>query len=107
VLEELLGAEQLKVQVLDPALAQSLVRKVVHCLQDRKARHEQRRQRRMTRFVRIGRSEPLLEKPPVDGSTELRQRVAHVDDLVEPPPDRSVCPLSRRSFGRIESSSAY
>jgi hypothetical protein len=28
-----------------------------------------------------------LEKPPVDRAGELRQRVAHVDDLVEPPPE--------------------
>jgi hypothetical protein len=61
----------------------------------------------MTRFVRIGRSEPLLEKPPVDGSTELRQRVAHVDDLVEPPPEQIGLSALPRSFGRIESSSAY
>ena len=79
-----------KVRVLDPARAQVLVRQVVHRLEDRQARHQPRRQRRMARLVRIDRSEPLLEKPPVDRPAELRQRVAHVDDLVEPRPEQIV-----------------
>src|ERR1700689_3408011 len=43
--KELLAAEQLIIGVLDPALAQNLVGKVVHVLEDRKARHQTRRQR--------------------------------------------------------------
>ena len=90
VLKELLAAEQLKIRVLDPALAQSLVRQVMHRLEDRQARHEPGRQRRMTGLVRMDRPEPLLEKPSVDGAGELRQRVGHVDDLVEPRPEQVV-----------------
>ncbi len=33
------------------------------------------------------------------------KRVSDIDDLVEPRPEQIVCPLSRRSFGRIESPS--
>ncbi len=53
------------------------------------------------RNVGVNRAEVLLEKAPGDGAGELRQRMAHVDDLIEPRPKQSFCPLSRRSFGRI------
>ena len=45
-------------------------------------------------------------EPPVDRPAKLSQRVVHVDDLIEPRPEEIVCPLSRRSLGRIESPSA-
>jgi hypothetical protein len=76
--------EELEVRVLDPACAKLLVGQVVRVLEDRKPRHQPRRQRRLARLVRIDRAEPLLEKPPVDRCGEPRQRVTHVDDLVEP-----------------------
>ena len=44
----------------------------------------------MTGLVGIDRPEPLLQKPPVDGASQLRQRVAQVDDLVEPRPEQVV-----------------
>ena len=53
-------------------------------LEDRKPRHQPRRQRRMPGLVRIDRAEPRLEEAPVDRPTELRQRVTRVDDPVEP-----------------------
>ena len=90
VLKEFLAAEQLKVRVLDPALAQRLVRQVVHRLEDRQTRHEPPRQRRMPGPVRIDRAEPLLQKPPVDRAAELRQRMADIDDLIEPRPEQIV-----------------
>ena len=82
--------EQLEIRVLDPALAQRLVREILHGLEDRQARHEPGRQRRMTGLVGIDRPEPLLKKPPVDGAGELRERVAHVHDLIEPRPEQVV-----------------
>lgn len=60
--EELLAAEQLVVRVPDEALAQHLVREVVHVLQDRQARHQPRRQRRAPEIVGVDRPEALLEK---------------------------------------------
>jgi hypothetical protein len=39
----------------------------------------------------------VLENPPVDGAGELRQRLALVDDLVEPRPEQVV--LATVSFG--------
>ena len=86
--KELLAAEQLIIGVLDPALAQNLVGKVVHVLEDRKARHQTRRQGRMPRFVRVGRPEPLFQKAPVDRPRQLRQRMAHVDDLIQSGPEK-------------------
>ena len=99
VLEDLLAAEQLVIGVLDPACAQILVGEIVHVLEDRKPRHQPRRQRRMADLVGIDRAEPLLEKAPVDRPAELGERVIEVDDLVEPRPEEiglsAVPPLFR------------
>ena len=76
--------EELIVRVLDPACAEFLVGQVVRVLEDRQTRHQPRRKRRLTGLVRIDRPEPLLQKPPVDRRGQPRQRVAQVDDLVEP-----------------------
>ena len=84
--------EQLIVRVLDPARAQILVGEIVHVLEDRKPRHQPRRQRRMSGLVGIDRAEPLLEKAPVDRPAELRQRVVRVDDLVETGLEQIVLP---------------
>jgi hypothetical protein len=65
-LKDLLAAEQLIIGVLDPALAQNLVGEVVHGLEDRQARHQPPRQRRLARVVGIDRAEPLFQKAPVD-----------------------------------------
>src|SRR5271154_5875262 len=92
VLEELLAAEQLVIGVLDPARAQLLVREIVHVLEDRQPRHQPGRKRRMAGFVGVDRAEPLLQEPPVDDLAELRQRMSHVDDLVEPRPKEIVLP---------------
>ena len=62
------------------------------CLRIDKPRHQPRRQRRMSGLVGIDRAEPLLEKAPVDRPAELRERVIHVDDLVEPRPEEIVLP---------------
>ena len=64
----------------------------MHVLEDRKPRHQPRRQRRMSGLVGIDRAEPPLEKAPVDRPAELRQRVIQVDDLVEAGPEKIVLP---------------
>src|ERR1700758_3321863 len=84
MLEKLLAAEVLEVRVLNPALAQSLVGKVVSVLEDRHSRHQPRRQRRLTRLVGVDRPEPLSQKTPIDRPRQLHQRVVHVDDLIKP-----------------------
>ena len=66
--------------LLHPARAQILVGEIVHVLEDRKLRHQARRQRRASCLVGIDRAELLLEKAP----------------------KRLFCPLSRRSLRRIE-----
>src|SRR5438477_2469538 len=84
MLEELLAAEELVIGVLDPALAQHLVGEVVGVLEDRKPRHQPRRQWRPAGLVLVDRSEFLLEEGPVDRPRQLHQRVAHIDDRVQP-----------------------
>ena len=67
----------------------------MHVLEDREPRHQPRRQRRMPPdLVGIDRAEPLLEEAPVDRPTELRQRVVHVDDLVEPRLEEIILPAA-------------
>src|SRR5437660_4851789 len=84
MLEVLLAAEVLEVRVLHPAIAQSLVGKVVSVLEDRQPRHQPRRQRRLARFVGVHRPERILQKTPIDRPPQLHQRVFHVDDLIKP-----------------------
>ena len=92
MLEELLAAEQLVIGILDPARAQILVGQIMHMLEDRKPRHQPRRQRRMPDLVAIDRAEPPLEEAPVDRPTQLGERVITVDDLVEPRLEEIVLP---------------
>src|SRR6516165_4844806 len=84
MLEKFLAAEVLEVRVLHPAIAQSLVGKVVSVFEDRYPRHQPRRQWRLARLVGVGRAELRFQKPPVDRPRQLHQRVVHVDDLIKP-----------------------
>ena len=71
MLEELLAAEELEIRVLNPTVAQHLVREVVHVFEDGEPRHQPRRQRRAAGTVHIDRSEPLFQEAPVDRSRQL------------------------------------
>src|SRR5260370_14932606 len=84
MLEELLAAEVLEVWVLHPAIAQSLVGKVISVLEDRQPRHQPRRQRRLARLVGVHRTKLLFQKKPVDRPRQLHQGLVHVDDLIKP-----------------------
>jgi hypothetical protein len=88
--EELLAAEQLEIRVLEPALAQHLVGDIVQVLEDRQARHQPRRQGRLTGTVAVDRPAALFEKAPVDRPRQLRERMGQVHDLVEPRPEEVV-----------------
>ena len=74
----------------------------MHVLEDRQPRHQPRRQRRAAGRIRIDGSEPLLEEAPLDRPGELRHWMIKVDDLVELALNRSLCPVCRRSFGRMK-----
>ncbi len=102
--EDLLAAEQLKIRVLDPAVAERLVGQVVHGLQDRETGHQPGRQRRVTGRIGAGRPELRLQKPPVDRPPELRQRVTEVHDLIEPGAEQIALPAVATLFGRMPSS---
>jgi hypothetical protein len=84
MLEKFLAAEVLEVRVLHPAIAQSLVGKVIAVLEDRQPRHQPRRQRRLAGLVAVQRPEPLFQKAPIDRPRQFRQRVVHVDNLIKP-----------------------
>jgi hypothetical protein len=84
VLEELLAAEVLVIGVFDPPLAQNFVGQVVSVLEDRKPRHQARRQRRPAGVVVVNLAEPLFQKAPVHGAPQRHKRMLHVDDLIEP-----------------------
>src|ERR1700730_6120912 len=84
MLEELLAAEELVIGVFHPALAQHLIREVIGVLEDGKPRHQSCRQWWPARLVLIDSAELPFEECPVDRPRQLHQRVAHVDDLIEP-----------------------
>src|ERR1700730_803828 len=83
-LEKLLAAKVLVIRVLDPLLAHYFVAEIVGVLENRQPRHQPGRQRRPTRTVGVNRPELLFQKSPVDRPRQFRQRVVHVDDLVQP-----------------------
>jgi hypothetical protein len=84
VLEKLLPAEVLVIRVLEPQFAHHLVAEVVGVFDDRKPRHQTRRQRRLAWAILVNGAEFLLQKSPVDRPRQLHQRVFRIDDLVEP-----------------------
>ena len=92
VVSEALSPLVAQLRNLDEAIAQ-LDRAIAKLArQDREARHQPRRQRRMAGAVLVNRAKDLLQKAPVDLPCELRQRMFHVDDLVEPRAEQIVPP---------------
>jgi hypothetical protein len=73
-------------------------------LQDRKPRHQARRQRRLSRTIVVNLAEAPFEKGPIDRPRELGEWMAHVDDLVEPRLEKIALPalptLSRSHANR-------
>jgi hypothetical protein len=84
VLEELLAAEVLVIGVLDPALAQHLIGQVIGVFEDGKPCHQSCRQRRMAGIIGVDLAEATFQEPPIHRPRQLRQRMIHVDDLIEP-----------------------
>src|SRR5258708_10269627 len=67
-----------------PGLPPHCVAEIIALLENRQPRHQPGRQRRPAGAIGIYRTELLLQKPPVDRPRQLRQRVIHVDDLIQP-----------------------
>src|ERR1700758_2123700 len=103
VLKELLAAKQLKIRVLDPALAQRLVRQVMHGLEDRQARHEPRRQWRMPGMIAMTAPNRPSRKRQSMARASFAKGWATSTIWSSRARNRSFCPLSRRSLGRIQS----
>jgi hypothetical protein len=91
------AAEQLVIAALDPARALTLVGEIRH--EDRKARHQPRRQPWISGLVPIDRTGRSSRKAPVDRPAKLRQRMIQVDDLVEQ--------LCRRAQGKGKRQHAF
>lgn len=84
MLEEFLAAEVLVIGVPDPALAQHLIGQVIDVLENREPRHQSRRQRWMAGIICVDLAEAPFQKRPIQRPRQLRQRMIHVDDLIEP-----------------------
>ena len=76
-------AEILEIRVLHPAVAQRLVREVVHVFEDEQPGHQPRWQRRLARPYATDRTEALRQKIPIDLRRQPHQRMAKVDDLLQ------------------------
>jgi len=72
------------IRVLQPALAERLVGRLAHVLQDRQARHQPPGQGWPAGAVGVGDAEPPSQKSPLDAARQSAQRVTEVDDLLEP-----------------------
>src|SRR6266567_2565844 len=101
MLEKLLAAEVLEVRVLHPAIAQSLVGKVISVLEDRQPRHQPRRQRRLARLVGVDRPNVCSRKRQsiVRASFTNACFISMIWSSRER--NRSCSLVSRRSRGRI------
>jgi hypothetical protein len=82
--EELLAAEQLIIGVLDPNLAQPLIRQIERVLENGEPRHQPGWQGRMAGAVLVDGAKRLFQKTPVNLARQLGQRVLYLDDLVQP-----------------------
>ena len=56
--------------------------------EDDQPSHQPRGQRRLTGAIRIGRSKRLLQERPIRLTRQLHQRMAQIDDLVQPRPEQ-------------------
>jgi len=100
VLEELPAAEALVIGVLHPTLAQPFIGEVISVLEDGQPRHQSRRQRRVAGIIRVDLAEAPFQESLIHRPRQRRQRVLHVDDLIEPGA-KQILSVSRRSRGRI------
>ena len=82
VLEELLAGKELEVRVVDPALADLLIRQPVDMLQEQQADHEARRHRR-TALLGKQRRDLVVNPRPVELPRQLHQLVPAVDNLIQ------------------------
>src|SRR5262245_44532382 len=82
-LEELLASEVLEVRVIDPAFAYAFIGQAINMLEQKKPDDKPCRNSRPT-TVAVQRRNLTVDKVPVDLACGLRQRVPHVDDLVQP-----------------------
>jgi hypothetical protein len=90
VAEEFLAAEVLVIRVLQPAVAQAFIRKIVHMLKNSQTRHQSGRQWRPARQVGVNRSHPLVEEVPINRARQFGQCVSRIDDLIQPGPQKVV-----------------
>ena len=71
-------------EVVNGLMSHRLVAEVVGVFENGEPRHQPRRQRRLAGAILVNLAEFLFQKSPVDRPRQLRQRMIHVDDLIEP-----------------------
>jgi hypothetical protein len=96
VAKHALAAEILKIGVLHPARARSLVAERMHVLEDEETGDEPHRQRRLSVSRRVDLAEAPVEETPVDLPRQAHQRVAHVDDRFQGRPEQVRLPIVAR-----------
>jgi hypothetical protein len=101
VAERQLAAEVLVIRVLQPARAQHLVAEVVHVLQNEQPSHQPRRQARLAGAGQAHRTEPVVEKLPVDLARQKHQRMLQIDDLIQRRLQQVLLALVPRSSHRV------
>jgi hypothetical protein len=89
VLEKLFAGEELKIWVVDPALAHPLIGQPVNVLEQQKPDHEAGLDPRPA-VLAVERGDLVVEPVPIDLAGEQNQLVLHVDDLIQPRPEQIV-----------------
>src|SRR3974390_563300 len=85
--EGLFAGERLELRVMDPALAHALVGKPINVLEQQKPNHKAGRYPGPA-LVAVERRDLAIDPIPVDLADELHHLVLHVDDLIEPGPEK-------------------
>jgi hypothetical protein len=83
VLEELNAGEVLEIRVVDPALADLLVRQAVNVFEQQQPDHEPACDPGPT-LLAVERRDLVIDPIPVDLAAKLHQLVLQVDDLIQP-----------------------
>src|SRR3954453_3391795 len=81
--EHHLATEILEIRVLDPPVAQRLVREIVHVLEDKQSGYQSCRQGWLPRPEATDRTEASRQEVPIDLRRQTHQRMAKVDDLLQ------------------------
>src|SRR5262245_2660014 len=87
VLEKLFAGEILEIWIADPALAHRLVGQVVDVLEQEQSDDKPCLDPGSS-FLAVERRDLAIDPDPINAPGELHQFVLHIDDLIEPGPEK-------------------